>query len=81
KLDESNDLSLSITHNPHEVVKLCPQMLILSQYIMKILKFQERIKSAEIGSSQRIAEKFREAVLCRPMTQSTMMLKAGVRRR
>ncbi|KAG5632474.1 hypothetical protein H5410_004191 [Solanum commersonii] len=37
----------------------------------------EKIKSVEKGSSRRIAEKFHEAVPCRPMTQSTTMLKDG----
>uniref|UniRef100_M1DFP8 Putative plant transposon protein domain-containing protein n=1 Tax=Solanum tuberosum TaxID=4113 RepID=M1DFP8_SOLTU len=39
---------------------------------------KERIRSAEKGRSQRITKMFREAVLCRSMTQSTMMLKDGV---
>uniref|UniRef100_M1DQ03 Uncharacterized protein n=1 Tax=Solanum tuberosum TaxID=4113 RepID=M1DQ03_SOLTU len=50
----------------------CPAPLLMRD---SVLSLKERIKLAEKGSSRRITEKFREAVLCRPMTQSTTMPK------
>uniref|UniRef100_M1DHM1 Uncharacterized protein n=1 Tax=Solanum tuberosum TaxID=4113 RepID=M1DHM1_SOLTU len=46
-----------------------------------VLSPEERIKSAEKGNSRRIAKKFRKAVPCHPMTQTTMILRTGARRR
>ncbi|WMV26377.1 hypothetical protein MTR67_019762 [Solanum verrucosum] len=42
---------------------------------------KEKIKLAMKGSSPRVAEQFREAVLYRPMIQNAKMLKAKAERR
>ncbi|KAG5584836.1 hypothetical protein H5410_045270 [Solanum commersonii] len=42
---------------------------------------KEKIKSVRKGSSWRITEQLREAVLCRPMNQNAKMLKEKAERR
>uniref|UniRef100_M1DK51 Uncharacterized protein n=1 Tax=Solanum tuberosum TaxID=4113 RepID=M1DK51_SOLTU len=59
--------------------KAAERIVPAQEKIESVLSPEKRIKSVEKGSSRHIAEQFREAVPCRPITQSTTMLKDGAR--